>query len=297
MKKHLIAIGLIVTFGACTKLAVDEPKFEVSVQKLRYKVSDTVRFNFEGSVENIVFYSGEPGKNYAFINRKQASGTPQLQFTSTLADAGETNTLRLMASTDFNGNFNPEGVASATWTDITSRARLSTGSANTTSGIIDLSDFKQEKQVFLALKYQGYKHLTLRQPKWTFNTFTLQNVLPDGNKFQLMNTSDIGWSAIDVKNPTTVWFISTTGQPTITGFKTGSTNEDNEDWLITKGVDLNSIAPDLGLSIQDLGTARINSYQHIFKVAGVYDVTIVAFNKSLDQEKKIIKTFQITVEQ
>ena len=282
-------------FCACTKIDVDSPDFDVAASSLTCKAKDTIVFTFSGTVQNIVFYSGEPGKEYAHINRTEADGTPQLQFTSTLQNAGELNTLRLMASTDFAGTLTPEGINAATWSDITSRAVLSTGSSNTASGIIDLSDFKGSKPLYLALKYVGYKHATLKQPTWTIPSFNVNNILPEGNSSSLMTIGDAGWVAVDIKNPTTQWALSTTGQPSITGYTTTNSNDDNEDWLVSKPLRLNLANPDTGTSIQDIGSAQLLNFPYIFNTAGVYTVTLVAFNSSIDEHKQVLKQFTITV--
>ena len=93
------------------------PGFNASPSGTTFKVGDTVRFAFSGKADNIAFYSGEPGFSYKYKDRTSADGIPQLEFSSYLQNKGETNTLRLLISTDFNGAYDSVGIRRATWTD------------------------------------------------------------------------------------------------------------------------------------------------------------------------------------
>lgn len=294
---YLIIAAACMALTACKKIYTEQPDFDVHIMKTSYHVNDTILFSFSGSADNIVFYSGMPGSNYDYANRTEAAGVPQLQFTSYLQNKGELNTLRLLGSTDFKGQYDSTGIAAASWTDITSRAVFSSGSDNTASGIVDLSDFitADNKPVYLAFKYLGYASNTLKQPAWTIRTFNVQNLLPEGNKLLIGSIDLMLWKAVDIKNPTTVWVPAATGQATINGSGSASANIDNEDWLISKEINLRKVTPDVGVSIQDIASAKLSGYSYIATVAGTYTVTFAGINRSVNQEKKIVRRFQITI--
>lgn len=285
-------------FFSCTKIKVDTPHFSVTAGTVTVHAGDTVTFKFAGNPENIVFYSGEPGFNYAHRNRTTGKGIAQLNFTSHQQNTGETNTLVLLASTDFKGKADSAGIVDATWTDITSRATLSTGADKTPSGTIDLTDFQAlHKPVYFAFRYQGYNHATLKQPTWTIRTFNVLNVLPDGKVSTNTSIDKVGWAAYSFKNPTVVWSIAaTTGLITINGTASGSTKEDNEDWVISRGFDLDEVTPDAGLSLRSLSTVAITGYDYIYKTPGIYTATFVAFNNSVDDQKTVVREVTITVQ-
>jgi len=292
---HILFLCSLSLLFSCRKLEVAAPSFDISISGTTFKVGDTVRFAFSGQADNITFYSGEPGFSYQYKDRTTGDGIPQLQFTSYLQNRGETNTLKLLVSTDFNGAYDSAGIMKATWTDITGQAVLSTGADKTPSGIIDLSAFaKQQKPVYIALRYLGYYSDSLKQPSWSIRTFDIKHVLPD-KVSTIVATSQAGWAAFDLKNPTVAWNVPTSGQVVINGTIANSTKEDNDDWLISRAFDLRMVVRDAGVSIRDLGSATVDSYYYIYNKPGTYTLTFVAFNDSVDEHREVVKAFTITV--
>lgn len=292
---HILFFCSLCLMFSCRKLEVATPGFDVSIAAATFKVGDTVRFNFSGQADNITFYSGEPGFSYKYKDRITADGIPQLQFMSYLQNKGETNTLKLLVSTDFNGAYDSTGIQNATWTDITSQAVLSTGVDRTPSGIVDFSAFaKTQKPVYIALRYQGYYSDVLKQPTWSIRSFDIKHELPD-KVSTIVATTQVGWAAVDLKNPTVVWNVPTSGQVVINGTIAGSTKEDNDDWLISRAFDLRTVIRDAGLSIRDLGSATIDNYYYIYSKPGTYTLTFVAFNDSIDEHREVVREFTITV--
>jgi hypothetical protein len=292
-QRTLLLIALITTILGCKKLSVITPDFTVTANKTTYAAGDTVHFKFSGQVGNITFYSGEPGNNYANRDRITADGVPQLQFTSTMTVGTQTNTLALLATNDLTA-IDSAHVVTANWTDITSRAKLSTGTA-LASGVIDLSDFKSPtKPLYLAFKYTGLKS-TSAQRKWVISTFDVTNVLPDGSSGTVSNIAAAYWSAFNVKGPAVAWVIpATVTNITITGGATANSDE-NEDWVVTKPLILNKVSPDAGVSIQNIGGNALSGYDYIFSAPGKYKVTFIAFNNSRDDQKGVIRELDITV--
>jgi len=292
---HILFFCSLYLLLSCRKLEVAAPSFDVSLSATTFKAGDTVRFTFIGQADNITFYSGEPGFSYKYKDRTTAEGSPELQFTSYLQNKGESNTLQLLVSTDFSGAYDSAGVMQATWTDLTTQAVLSTGADKTPSGIIDLSPFaKTQKPVYIALRYLGYNSDSLKQPTWSIRTFDIKHVLPD-KVSTIVATGQVGWAAVDLKNPTVAWNVPTSGQVVINGTIANSTKEDNDDWLISRAFDLRTVIRDAGVSIRDLGTAVVNSYYYIYSKPGTYTLTFVAFNDSIDEHREVVKEFTITV--
>jgi len=296
--KTYIYIGLLAlaSLTGCKKLEVNEPKFDVSTTKTTYKVGEAINFAFTGNPDLITVYRGIAGENYDFRTRIEANGIPQLNFTTLIQNTGETNTLRLMASTDFTGKYDAAGIAAATWTDITSRAILSTGTDNTASGTIDLSDLKVAgKPLYLAYKYLGYAHATLKQPSWFIRTFNVNNVLPEGRTSVVAAIAQIGWVGVDIKNPSVIWAVPTTGQATINGTGTDAINVDNEDWLISRPLNLASASADIGTALKTATTVLTN-YAYTYTAAGTYTITFIATNASKDESKQVVKQIKLTIE-
>jgi hypothetical protein len=295
LKIYLYSLCLL-ALASCKKLDVAQPEFDVTTNKTTFKVGEPVLFSFTGNPDILSVYRGIPGENYDFRQRVTVQGIPQLNFTSYLLTPGQVNTLRLMASTDFTGKYDAAGIAAATWTDITSRATLSTGADNTASGNIDLSDLKASgKPVYLAFKYVGYNHPTLKQPNWAIRTFNVNNILPEGRISPISVIAQTGWVAVDVKNPSVVWGVPATGQVAINGTATDATPDDNEDWVISRPYDLSAVSADVGLGLKN-ATTVLGNYSYTYTAAGTYTVTFIASNASVDDQKTIVKQITLTIE-
>lgn len=148
-----------------------------------------MNFKFEGAPTTITFYSGEPGRQYQYRNRKSEAGKATLQFTSALNAGAQTGSLLLMASTDFKGVVPGDTAATqanikaAKWTDITSRANLAANATATASGAIDLSDLSTGTPVYLAFKYLATAGSI--QNKWTITGLTVTNTLKDASVYTI----------------------------------------------------------------------------------------------------------------
>lgn len=299
MKTCSIFLFSIILFS-CTKMKVDAPDFTVTTGTATYNIGDTVKFLFTGNPENIVFYSGEPGFNYNYRNRTTGDGIAQLNFTSHQQNMGEINTLSLLASTDFNGVADLDGITKATWIDITNRATLSTGADKTPSGSVDLTDLAAlNKPVYFAFRYRGYNHATLKQPTWFIRTFNVLNLLPDGKSSTNGSIDKMGWASCNIQNPTVGWTITTgsnTATLSINGTGSGSTKDDNDDWIISRSFDLKEVTPDPGLSLRSLSTVAITGYNYIYTKSGTYTATFVAFNNSVNDQKTVVREVTITVQ-
>jgi hypothetical protein len=72
---------------------------------------------------------------------------------------------------------------------------------------------------------------------------------------------------------------------------------DNEDWLITGPLTLKASREiaDFGLSIQNIAGRRLTDYNYVYKIPGVYKVTLVGFNNNIDANKEVVREFEITV--
>ena len=77
MKKNCLVIlyssFFLALFSSCVKYTdITTPdNFAVTTPKQTYKVGDSVIFSFNSGPDQIIFYSGEPGKNYANKDRTQ----------------------------------------------------------------------------------------------------------------------------------------------------------------------------------------------------------------------------------
>ncbi|TZF82592.1 DUF5017 domain-containing protein [Pedobacter sp. BS3] len=289
MKKIFILPALLLVLAACNKKEVASLHFDVSADKTAIKAGDTVTFKISGNPDFLTFYSGEPGHQYEYKDRTNADGTPQLQFTSYRQYGTQNNTLNILVSTDFNNTYTADGIAAAHWTDITSRATLSTGTDNTPSGVIDLSDFKSDKPMYLAFKFNGSTASTQRT--WTIKNLVINNVLSNGSQIAVTTIADAGWVPINLNNSPRSWTYNAT-QIQFQGGAAGI--GDNLGWIITKPVFLTKVSPDRGVALKNVST-RMEEYQYVYTTAGSYTPVFVASNTNIYGSETTSKQLSITV--
>jgi hypothetical protein len=186
LRYFIILLGLL-AMGSCKKDLVvkDAPDFSVSIidSTTTYKAGKPVNFAIQGGADIISFYSGEVFHDYTSKDGRQVDVAGQglnLNFNSAVAPgtpAGtQKNQFSILASTNFSGNYGDlASVKAATWTDITSRFKLGTGTAFTPSGKVDISDLLVAgKPIYFALKYINWPQLDSGFAKqWQVESFTL----------------------------------------------------------------------------------------------------------------------------
>ena len=210
MKKYIgFLTGLtviMVLIISCKKTDIVQPDdFTVNTIKTTYKVGDTTVFNFTGRADQILFFSGEAGKDYANISRVVEAGNPKLVFQTNMTQGVLPNndSLRLYISTNLKG-YDSANVVNATWTDITTRNTKwpTTLSSNfVISDSIGLTDFNTADSVNIAFRATGKKYATAAQRKWQMQNLTLTNFLNDGSNTALFSTfANTGFVQANIKN-------------------------------------------------------------------------------------------------
>jgi hypothetical protein len=288
----ILGVAALIAFASCRKkLSISSLSFSVNTSSTSYHLGDTVHFIFSGNPDNISFYSGETGTNYANRNRVTLPGLSQLQFTSYAQYATQQNTLKLLVSNNFNSLYDSADIYKATWKDITSRATLSTGLTGTPSGIVDLSDFAaQNLPVYIAFKYVAVTGST--QPTWTIQSFNLALLQPDITVTPVATIANAGWSKVNVLNAAAIWGITAT-QLSIAGGN--ATAAGNEDWAISSLLYLNKVAPDVAVPIKNI-TQVLNSYNYVFSKPGLYKVVFLAGNATADAQQSSTKEVDLTIQ-
>lgn len=293
--KYIIFLSLLSVIACDRSLEFSTPDWDVSVEKNTYSVGDTVTFTFSGSADYVTFYAGDEGHNYIYRERTKVENViPTMEFTSYRQWGNQVNTLSLLISTDYNGIADEENIYKASWKDITTLATLSTGSDNTPSGLIDLLEFKDEKILYIAFKFEGWQSSSSAQRTWTIKNFQIKSLTPDGSSIAVIpSIGTAGWIAVDLKNNAKRWTITNT-QIQIAG---GGTNEpDNEDWIITRGINLSQVSPDRGTPIIDIIRSK-KSHEFIYTKPGTYKVVFEAINGNVKGQLKTVKELEVIVKE
>ena len=101
--------------GACNKVEVATPDFEVSTLTKSVKAGEELTFQFTGDPDQISFYSGEPLSDYTFKSGRTVSTEGlDLSFTTTVQYGAQKDQLSILYSTDFSGNYTLEDIRKAT---------------------------------------------------------------------------------------------------------------------------------------------------------------------------------------
>lgn len=297
MRNHYkILFFSLIVLSACSKeIELDKLDFDATAEKTTLALTDTAKFNFNGNPNYITFYSGEIGRRYEFRNRiSDTSSNLQLSF-STATTVATNGSLTLQISSNLSGAINATSIAAATWTDITNRAVLATGTATVASGTVSLADYAQQKKpVYIAFKYTAAAGAIQR--RWTITGLTLNHVLPDMT-YTIANMTatspSLGWLGVDVKNTAVNW----TTALVITGATTAATAVDTEDWIVMGPVDLSRVLPDVGTPIKTIAEGMDKfPLKYKYTAAGTYNAVFVASNVNRDAEESTVKTIGITVQ-
>ena len=298
--KYILGLMSILLTFSCTKEKIEHPAFEVSTEKTEYNVGDSITFKFSGDADIISFYSGETGKEYRYKDRTESNTSKlNLNISTQVLYGAQTDNLHLMYSTNFNNTYSAEGIAAATWTDITSRFTLSSSAANgvgavTPSGDVDLSDLPVSgKPIYFAFKYVGQTAVSAAtgQRTWRIPVFNLTNKNASGS-LSIATVTTAGWLAIDVLNAANKWTIQSTTP--FLFFTPASTLLPSEDWVITGALFPNSVSPDMGKGIKTY-LDPIADYKYAFSAPGTYTITFVATNANDAGIKSIVKELTIVI--
>jgi Domain of unknown function (DUF5017) len=245
--------------------------------------------------------------------------------------AATTDTLRLLISSNLTG-YDAASIQKATWTDITKRNTkwpTSLATSYTNSDTLNLSDFNSADSINIAFKVENKANATLPQRKWGMQGFSLVNVLADGTSTVLFaapqtapnvavnNFTYVGWVQASIANNTLsgfnawnvgTWNISTadsirnsngisirTAYPITFDPGTNLNNPDNEDWLMTSKVNLKQVVPDFGTTIKNRAGQKLLTYSYKFLKAGTFNVTFVAQNGVIADDKRVTKQIQLTI--
>ncbi|ADY50650.1 hypothetical protein Pedsa_0062 [Pseudopedobacter saltans DSM 12145] len=298
----IIALGLL----SCNKKEAVELKFNVEPTKTSYKVNDTVTFKVSGNPDQLIFYSGEEGRQYIYKDRLFAeSDEITLEFATHKrygTAAAQPNTISLFASQKYNGA--KTTFSEQDWVDISSAFTFSPfdGAENyTPSGVVNLLQLSnlglnidKEKPIYFAFKYQGLSNAST-QPRIFINKFDIKTKTKEGKVIPVLTLATGGWSSLKIGNTAVDWIIDGGSNTTRLRNQGAAANAPaNESWVMTKGFFLTSVIPDRGVALKNMST-RIGEYNYVFTKAGTYKVTFVASNENVYGGDKVIKELEIVV--
>lgn len=272
MKRTGISILLALMFMgfcSCIKDKAPDPSLKVTLEKTEYKAGEPVTFRFEGTPDNIVFYSGEYGHNYSDRNNYGRVGTLYFDFRSFVRYGTIARNIRVLVSTDFSGIYDMENIAAATWMDMTDRFILSEGLDNVDSGVLDINSFitdengslDSDDDIYIAFHYVDYtdEDRTI-QNEWIIRSSDLEIVSPAGERSVLADMETFGWTGIPKVDIT---------KARIRFYDHDKTTSQSDDWAISKAFSIGGIPADTGVALKNISTS-MSEYTYTYSEPGIY---------------------------
>jgi hypothetical protein len=307
MKKIIFLLLITGVITACNKVKITSPdSFDVSTSATKYTIRDTVLFTFSGNPDEITMYSGEPTHRYE--NKDRTSAIPDsciMNFTtattapSTITQPVAINNVSVLLSTNYSGSLDAASIQNATWTDITARAKFATTTTAVATGNIHLEDLRSATSpLYIAFKYiADTATATSVSRKWTLSALSIKSMFKDTSNF-LASTATIGGFSTggfnhiySILNPINTWVFA---NGTLTFNAPAIASSKDEDWAISRPLDITIIPRDLGIILKN-SSVRLSQYKYMFKTPGTYTVTFLAQNISSDQAIQVIKQITLTI--
>lgn len=303
MKRLIIVSLLALLFAGCNKKEAIHLDFNASSPKTTYRVNDTVTFNLNGNPDQLTFYSGEVGHKYVYRERLFAeSDHITLTFASNKRYGTldtQPNSMRLLASQEFNGDYSVQVLDESEWVDISEAFAFSPIVGNddyTSSGevnLLTLADIglsiDKAKPIYFAFVYQGITGTT--QPRWWFNQFDINIIATDGQVLPGTHIGSAGWRSIKLGTSPVDWVIED-GRIRYQGGNAQIAS--NDVWIVSSALNLTAVQPDAGVALKNMST-RMDAYSHVYTTPGTYTVTFVASNQNVYGGDKVIKEVEITI--
>lgn len=261
----LLLVGLV----SCMEDEAPSVELNVALDKQVYQVGEPVTFKLGGNPDNIVFYSGEVGHNYAYKERYHADGDLLVKFKSWVRYGDIYHNLKFLVSSDFSGIYDKENVEAATWIDLSDKFRFSVGDDQTPSGEVNLKEYigaAEDAKLFVAFRYEDEQKA--RQNNWIIRSITLDCVSTEGVRSNLATMPTMGWKVVDFENPAVTWNVSSTSQILIDG---GTNQPRNVDWIISQAFDARKTTPDTGVALKNISTT-MDEYKYVYTKPGTYEV-------------------------
>lgn len=270
MKKTIILFSAaVLAFASCIQDKAPDPTMGVTTDKAEYKVGETVTFRFTGDPDNIVFYSGEYGHNYADKNNYTRVGTLYFDFTTQVRNGVFAQNIEALVSTDFNGVYDLENIKAATWHRLD--AAWSDGTNNFPSGNFNINEFLEEKNgsinpddnIYIALHYFDYQDETRStQNEWIIRSADVSIISPAGEESQLADMATFGWTCVPENiDATTARILFKDLDKTVPS--------QSDDWTVSPAFSIGGIPADTGVPIKGIDT-DVTEYTYTYTEPGTY---------------------------
>lgn len=294
MKYLNVLLGAAAAFAlaSCENEAPDS-KLSVTTDKAEYTAGETVNFHIDGDADNILFYSGEPGHEYEKRKVDTADNHLLVDFVSYTDYLSYVNpNFQVLISSDFNGIYDAENLAAATWTDVTPCFTLpEKTSTNTPSGQADLTQYVapgKDTLFYLAVRYYDLPEGAQRN-RWVVRSMNIVKRSPEGVDTNVADIKTAGWQNVIVSG-NLKWTLPGT-QLLAAG---NATTQGKDFWAVSKGYNLRAAEPSTGVAVKNIST-KVSDYKYTYTTPGTYNAVFVSTSVWYNSENSSLTNVRVVV--
>ena len=314
MKKSIIITASLIALCACQHDIVRVTDFNVTLDKGNtYKAGEPVRFNFEGEVDNIIFYSGETGSQYQYKDRFTVPAEDVLAANLDMdfqAQYGIAGALEIWVSKSFEGLNGKDGAADRA----TIKAMVDGGmqgwikldyqegaSKKWTEQKFDLSEYVEN--FCIAFHWCPPRNDQSQRTYWINGKLSLDLA---GTDPTIMDISELGFTTVMMNEEIEDPYKKNAGNGSIRFDDTKSATiifqgvDGNvlpyclDGWVISTPAPLNRVANDKATVIKTMQN-YMTSYEYTWEKPGTYNVTFVGTNSNYMDETSQTHEMAVTI--
>ena len=299
---------------ACEHDIVRVTDFNVTLDTTNtYFVGEPVIFNFEGEVDNVIFYSGETGSQYQYKDRftVPAEDVKAVNMDMSFqARYGKADALEVWVSKSFEGLNGEDGAADRAaikamyeggmqgWTKLDYQEGAST---KWTEQQFDLSEYVENFTI--AFHWCPTDITATQRTYWVNGTLSLELEGTDPTK---MDISELGFTTVMMNEEIEDPYHKNAGNGSIIlnnpktaalifqGVGGNALTYALDGWAISTPAPLNRVANDKAIVIKNLQN-YMDSFEYVWNEAGTYNVTFVGTNSDYKSETMEVKEMTVTI--
>lgn len=299
---------------ACEHDIVRVTDFNVTLDTTNtYFVGEPVIFNFEGEVDNVIFYSGETGSQYQYKDRftVPAEDVKAVNMDMSFqARYGKADALEVWVSKSFEGLNGEDGAADKAaikamyergmqgWTKLDYQEGAST---KWTEQQFDLSEYVENFTI--AFHWCPTDITATQRTYWVNGTLSLELEGTDPTK---MDISELGFTTVMMNEEIEDPYHKNAGNGSIIlnnpktaalifqGVGGNALTYALDGWAISTPAPLNRVANDKAVVIKNLQN-YMDSFEYVWNEPGTYHVTFVGTNSDYKSETMEVKEMTVTI--
>lgn len=310
--KKIVYIAALTLLVSCQHKVEFDRNFHVTLDKDNtYHVGEPVRFNFNGNIDNILFYSGEPGSEYAHRNRYMLtkeeieSATLSVEIQARYKDGKYNGGLDIYVTDQFEGLMWNNGTQDR----ISVQSMLDGGMQGwrKLEYVAGASEewIKHEYDVTgLTDNFAMAVHWHPEVGQWGKYMMNCDLVVKpvSGAQELIYDIKDIGMNVLNMpedykpyKADSSNGFISFSSLEAEVGFmgSTGLTHQ-VDSWLFSIPSQVGRLEGDTGFVVKNLQN-DVDSFEYRWEKPGIYKVVFVCVDHSAGQGRKVISEFNVNI--